>query len=50
MHSVPHGVEHSTRVDDNNLPAASACKPCHQNVSIPAAPKTLVAHSATKNI
>ena len=38
------GVEHSTRVDDDNLPAASACKPCHQDVPIPAAPKTLVAH------
>ena len=37
-------VAHSTRAEDNNLPSAAACKPCHENASIPAPPKTLLAH------
>jgi hypothetical protein len=37
-------VAHSTRVEDNNLPSPSVCRPCHQNVSIPEPPKTILAH------
>jgi len=37
-------VTHSTRAEDNNLPPAAVCKPCHENASIPAPPKTLLAH------
>ncbi len=37
-------VTHSTRAEDNNLPLAPVCKPCHENASIPPPPKTLLAH------
>ena len=37
-------VTHSTRAEDNNLPSAAVCKPCHENAAIPAPPKTLLAH------
>ena len=37
-------VTHSTRVEDNNLPAPAACKPCHQNVSLPQPPQTRLVH------
>jgi hypothetical protein len=37
-------VTHSTRVEDNNLPSAVACKPCHEGVTIPPPPQTLLAH------
>lgn len=34
----------STRVEDNNLPKPQACAKCHEGVSIPEPPKTLVTH------
>jgi cytochrome c7-like protein len=37
-------VTHSVRVEDNNLPSPAVCRPCHASVSIPAPPKTLLAH------
>jgi len=37
-------VAHSARAEDNNLPPAALCKPCHANASVPAPPKTLLAH------
>src|SRR5689334_2038154 len=37
-------VAHSTRVEDNNLPSPLVCKPCHESVSIPQPPNTLLAH------
>ena len=37
-------VAHSTRVEDNNLPSPTVCKPCHESVSIPPPPQTRLAH------
>jgi hypothetical protein len=37
-------VTHSKRAEDNNLPSAAVCKPCHENAAIPAPPKTMLAH------
>ena len=37
-------VAKSTKVEDNNLPSAAACKSCHASANIPAPPKTLLAN------